>query len=252
MNPASPDLPTGAAAYMAAARRVLDAVADTQMPAIDAAASLCAEAIRRDGQIFLFGTGHSHMLAEEGHFRAGGLAPVCPILATGLMLHEGALTSTRLERTPGIAAAVLDRYPIGPADVVVVFSNSGVNAVPVEAAETAKAKGAKVIGVIAAAYAAAATPPAGGRPLSAVVDLVIDNRGPPGDALVEIPGSGQRTGPGSTLAAAFILNAVLTETACRLAEAGIRPPVYVSANMPGAQENNAGLIDRYRPRNPHL
>ena len=35
---------------------------------------------KNDGMIYIFGTGHSHMLAEEGHFRAGGFAPICPIL----------------------------------------------------------------------------------------------------------------------------------------------------------------------------
>ena len=54
-----------------------------------------------------FGTGHSHMLAEEGHFRAGGFAPICPILFSGLMLHEGSL-SGEIERTAGIATRVLN------------------------------------------------------------------------------------------------------------------------------------------------
>jgi len=30
------------------------------------------------------------------------------------------------------------------------------------------------------------------------------------------------------------------------------PPVYVSANMPGAAAHNAALIAKYRSRNPHL
>jgi uncharacterized phosphosugar-binding protein len=59
-------------------------------------------------------------------------------------------------------------------------------------------------------------------------------------------------GPLSTIAGAFLLNAVLTEAAVRLTARGIQPPVYISANMPGAREHNAALFAKYRTRNPHL
>jgi len=60
-------------------------------------------------------------------------------------------------------------------------------------------------------------------------------------------------GPLSTIAGAFILNAILTEAVCRMvASSDAMPPVYVSANMPGAAQHNARLIQRYRARNPHL
>jgi uncharacterized phosphosugar-binding protein len=80
---------------------------------------------------------------------------------------------------------------------------------------------------------------------------VIDNQGPPGDALVRVQGE-LRTGPGSTVTGAFILGAILSETVLGLAAEGIDPPVYISSNMPGAEEHNARLVARYRPRNPHL
>lgn len=243
---------TGARSYMAAVRRQLDAVESSEAGPIDQAADLCAAAIRADRQIYLFGTGHSHMLAEEGHFRAGGLAAVCPILASPLMLHEGAVASSQFERTADLAEAILDRYPIGNGDVAFVFSNSGVNTVPVEAAAIMRDRGAKVVAVLSTAYAAHARPGPSGRRLSDMADIVIDNHGPPGDALVAVPDTEQRAGPGSTIAAAFILNAILVEAVVRTVAAGQPAPVYLSANMPGAKENNAGLIDRYRRRNPHL
>ena len=68
------------------------------------------ETLEDGGLIYLFGTGHSHMLAEEGHYRAGGLAAVCPVLHSSLMLHEGAVISTKMERTSGLGSAVLSRY----------------------------------------------------------------------------------------------------------------------------------------------
>lgn len=246
-----PALP-GASRYMAGIQALLASLAATQGRAIDAAAHAVVESLQQGGQLFLFGTGHSHMLAEEGHYRAGGLAPVCPVLSTALMLHEGAVSSTRLERTHGIGLAVLERYQMTAHDVILVFSNSGVNAVPVETAMAAKARGLTVIAVVALAYAATVATGPSGRKLADIADIVIDNQGVPGDALVAVGEGGLRTGPASTIAGAFILNAILTEVAWRLAEAGGEPPIYISANMPGGAAHNAELVARYRPRNPHL
>ncbi|MCL4394994.1 MAG: SIS domain-containing protein [Chloroflexi bacterium] len=245
------DLP-GARTYMHAVRSLLDLVARTQETALDRAATAIVNAIEADGILYLFGTGHSHMLAEEGHTRAGGLAAVCPILASSLMIHESSHAGSLLERTAGIGPAILSRYQPTAKDVIVVFSNSGVNAVPVETALAAKKIGMTVIAMVALEYAAVAPLSALGKRLADVADIVIDNGGPPGDALVEIGNTGLRTGAASTVTGAFLLNALLSEVACRLAKKGGTPPVYVSSNLPGAAGHNTALHDRYRARNPHL
>lgn len=242
----------GARQYMKRVRDLLDRIADTQADPIQAAAGAIERSLRADGRLYLFGTGHSHMLAEEGHYRAGGLAGVTPVLSTSLMLHEGAVVSTRFERTSGVGPLILSRYGLTANDVIVIFSNSGVNAVPVETAEAAKASGATVIAVVALEYAASVPAGPGGRKLADIADIVLDNHGVPGDALVEVADTGLRTGAASTVSGAFILNAILTEVAWRLAEGGENPPIYISANMPGAAAHNQALVDRFRPRNPHL
>jgi len=242
----------GARAYMDAVRERLDAVASQQLAAIDRAAAAFVETIEAGGLIYLFGTGHSHMLAEEGHYRAGGLAPVCPVLHSSLMLHEGAVVSTRLERTNGLGSAVLSRYRPTPMDVLVVFSNSGVNTVPVETALAARDIGMKVIAVIAQEYAAQVPAGPSGKKLADIADIVLDNHGVAGDALVQLENTELRVGPLSTIAGAFILNAVLTEAVWRINAKGVMPPIYISANMPGASEHNVALIEQYRTRNPHL
>ena len=242
----------GADAYCTAALTILNQIITTQTDAIDAAAASVVNSIEADGLVYLFGTGHSHMMAEEGHYRAGGLGAICPILSSSLMLHESAAASTRVERTPGIGSAVLSRYAPTTDDTLFVFSNSGVNAAPVETALAAKAYGLTVIGVVSLDYSLNTAPKVDGKRLSDVADIVIDNRGVPGDSLVEIGDSGLRTGPASTVSGAFILNAVLTEAIWRLAEVGTTPPIYISANMPGAIEHNDELVKRFRTRNPHL
>jgi len=236
--------------YLAEAAERLGSIRTGQESAFAAATDTMQRAAAGGRLIYLFGTGHSHMLAEEGHYRAGGLACIVPVLAATVMLHEGAIAGSKLERTAGLAEIVLSRYPIGTGDVLIVFSNSGVNAVPVEAARVGRARGATVIAVTSQEYSRAA---ANGRTrLADVADIVIDNRAPPGDALIEVAPDGLRAGPISTVVGAAILNALCVEVAARLVAAGGDAPVYVSANMPGAAERNAVLVARYRARNPHL
>jgi uncharacterized phosphosugar-binding protein len=249
--PQKQNLP-GAQAYMDAVRERLDVIASRQLGAIDQAAAAIVEAVEAGGLVYLFGTGHSHMLAEEGHHRAGGLAAVCPILRTSLMLHEGSALSGTMERMSGLGPAVLSSYRPTSKDALVIFSNSGVNAVPVEMALAATEIGMKVVAVVAREYASQIPAGPSGKKLTDIADIVLDNHGVAGDALVGLAGSGLRVGPLSTIAGAFIWNAVLTEAVWRINEKGVTPPVYVSGNMPGAAEHNAALVEQCRARNPHL
>lgn len=242
---------SGAFAYMDAVAALLDDIRRTQAGAIDAAATAVTRAIEAGGVVYLFGTGHSHMLAEEGHYRAGGLVPVVPIFDEALMLHKGAVESTKRERETGVSAPLLARYNPTPDDVLIVFSNSGVNAVPVEMAQAGKTAGMAVIAFVARQYEAQ-TEAKVGQKLSEVADIVIDNRGVRGDAVVPLGDEGIRVAPTSTVAGAFILNAIVAEVATRLHRPDQPAPVYISANVPGASEHNQRLMERYGGRNPHL
>lgn len=217
--------------------------------AIRSAAEAVAAAAQADRQFFVFGTGHSHMLAEEVLYRAGGLACAVPILSAATMLHEGAVSGSALERTEGLVAPIIGRYGLGRGDVLMVISNSGVNAAPLEAARLGRAAGATVIALTSLDYSTAAAK--GGTRLADLADIVIDNGIEPGDAITALPGSDLRAGPASTVVGAAILNAIVVEVASALAKDG-DPPVFRSANMDGAKENNARLVARYRERNPHL
>jgi uncharacterized phosphosugar-binding protein len=192
------------------------------------------------------------MLAEEGHTRAGGLAPVCPILSSSLMIHESAASASKLERLSGVAATLLVRYQLTSKDVLIIFSNSGVHAVPVEMAILARQIGLKVIAIVALEYTLHAPLSSVGKRLNEIADIVIDNQGPQGDALVPINGTDLKVGAPSTIAGAFIVNSIFTEVAWRIAAAGETPPVYISGNMPHSAEHNLALRNQYRSRNPHL
>jgi uncharacterized phosphosugar-binding protein len=238
--------------YFDSLAALLGEIAAQQSEAIQRAGTMVAQAIAGDGVVHTFGSGHSHMIAEEAFFRAGGLAPVNPILDEKLIFLDGAVESTRAERTPGYAEKLLTGEDIQAVDVSIVISNSGRNAVPIEFALGMKARGVKVIAITnprQAATSASTSRHASGKYLYEVADLVIDNCIPIGDAVLEIPGLSQKMGPASTVAGAAIINAVMIEAAVCLQSMGVRVPIISSANVGvGAlAEIKSALVD-WAPR----
>jgi uncharacterized phosphosugar-binding protein len=218
--------------YFSTLSRILAEISERQAQPIEKAADLVARAIASGRVVQTFGSGHSHMIAEEAFFRAGGLLPVNLILDESLIFLNGAVESTRAERQPGYAATILAREDIRAGDVAIVISNSGRNAVPIEMALHFQAAGVKVIAITNPRQAA--TSPSrheSGQYLYQVADVVIDNCVPVGDAVLEIPGLPQKMGPSSTVAGAAILNAVMIEAAVRLETMGEKAPIIASANV---------------------
>ncbi len=137
--------------------------------------------------------------------------------------------------------------------MLVVFSNSGVNALPVEVTEEAKARGATTVAVLSKRYTRQAPVTSkSGVGLLEVADFVIDNHVPPGDALISFEQDAFRAGSASTVAGAFIWNALVAETVAILERDGTAAPVYISSNMPNAKEHNRALVAKYRGRVRHL
>src|SRR5215212_6522351 len=196
-----------------------------------------AETTSKDQRIFLFGTGHSHLLAEEGFYRAGGLANVVPILTEHVMLHHLPSLGSRLERTPGLATLILERYAPQPGEMLFVFSNSGVNQLPVEMALHGRERGVFVVSISSFEYARQAPLSALGPRLDQSADVALDNGGLPGDASLKLDDFPWRVAPSSTVICALLWNGLVAETARLLLESGSTPPVFVSLNVPGAAEH---------------
>jgi uncharacterized phosphosugar-binding protein len=243
--------------YFEAAGRVLAEVAATQAEPLEAAARLVAGSAAAGGVLHLFGAGHSQLLALDAFVRAGGLACVNPILDPSLSPAAG-LEVARAERTEGLAAAILAGEDLRPGEVVLVASNSGVNAVPVEVALGCRERGLRVVALTNLEQAKAAAPrhPSGAR-LHELADVVIDNRCPPGDAAITLA-SGDRVGPLTTVVGAAVVAALCARVAELLLEQGHRPLVLASQNLDGrpAVQDNAELVRPYldrvraRPRGP--
>jgi uncharacterized phosphosugar-binding protein len=216
--------------YLDAALDVAHRAASTQLPALREAATAIADAMQRDRRFWVFGSGHSHLLVEEIWGRAGGFVNVHPILEPALMLHEGLEKSSRLERLAGLAAEILDLRGVGEGDCILVISNSGRNAVPVEMARGARERGATVIALTSLAHSGAVTSRSpGGDRLFEAADIVIDNCGVPGDAIV--PRQPFPIGPTSTVVGALLLQAMMCEVADELDRRGVSVDIYESLNV---------------------
>ena len=239
------------AVYQDRLQAVLATALREEVQNVRRAAEVVAATFSARGVLYIFGSGHSHMFAEEAFYRAGGAVRVYPVLKPRHMLHEGAVRSTQLEREAGHAAEVLSGYELEPdRDCVLVASNSGANALPVEVAATARAQGLSVIAITSRAYARAVSRP--GPRLHDVADVVIDNHCPPGDALVRLADDLPPTGPASTVVGLALLNSVVVEACAIQLARGERPEVFLSANMPGAAPHNEQAVAALSARVPHL
>lgn len=235
--------------YKTAVVEILERIENTQGDTIKKAGAIIADSLELGGLLHAFSTGHSHMFAEELFYRAGGLVPVNPILDTGLMLHQGAVKSTRLERLPGYARCILDGVDFNEREPILIVSNSGINAVPVEAALVSKEKKLNVIAVTSVDISCKLqSRHRSGLKLMDAADLVIDNCIIGNDATVEIPGTNQCIGAVSTIATCYIAQRLIIEVANEFLKRGKVPPVYKSANIPGGDEHNAELINLYKSR----
>ncbi|MBA3436280.1 MAG: SIS domain-containing protein [Chloroflexi bacterium] len=244
---------TRSVAWISEGAALLKKVATSQAEAIEEASSWCAEAIAADGLVHLFGTGHSRIPVEEMFPRYGSYPGFNPMVELSMTFHtqvvgaNGQRQAMYIERMPGLAEVILSNFGYGPSDVMMVFSASGLTAVPVEMARGARARGLRVIAVtsVAQSMSAEADEAAGARLLDEA-DLVIDLCTPPADALSDIDGLDTPVGPGSTLAAVAIVNAIKVRVAELLVERGAMPPVITRASVVGAERSRTLFDQAYR------
>lgn len=210
------------------------------------------EALANKKFLYAFGTGHSHLLAEEIFYRAGGLATACPILDDRVMLHKDAIEATYTEREEGFSKRLLDLYPVEAGDVLIVASNSGRNAVPIEMALEGRARGMKTIAIMNMAHGKVwGSRHKSGKILGEVADLCIDTCGIPGDACTPVEGFSQLIGSPSTATGAMIINLILVNGIENALKRGATPEVFISSNSNG-DDHNDRMLQKYKSRVRHL
>jgi uncharacterized phosphosugar-binding protein len=239
--------PPGTTSFLAAARLLLDGI-EAQSDAIGSVSLACADAIAAGGLVHLFGTGHSRIPVEEMFPRYGSYPGFNPIVELSMTFHtqvvgsNGQRQAMFIERTPGLAEAILANFDLQPTDVMMVFSASGLSAVPIEMALGARARGLTVVAVTSVAQSTAGEPTHEAGRLLDNADIVLDLCTPAGDALVTIEGLETPVAPGSTIAAVALVNEIKAQTAALLVERGAMPPVLTSAAIVGKDES-ARLFD---------
>ena len=244
---------TAAGAWLTEARGILDRIEATQMAAIAETADRSARAIADGGLVHLFGTGHSRIPLEEMFPRYGSYPGFHPIAELSMTFHtqvagaNGQRQAMFIERMEGLAEVILANFQFGPSDLMIVFSASGLTAVPIEMAMGCQARGVPVVAVTSVAQSMARPPdhPTGTRLLDHA-DVVIDLCTPAGDALVTLDGLDTPIGPGSTVANAAIVNEIKVQTAERLLAAGVLPPVLTSSAVVGPERSAALFEAAYR------
>ncbi|MEU2059661.1 SIS domain-containing protein [Streptomyces sp. NPDC013455] len=242
---------TPADLFFDAAIGLLQRVREEEAEAIAAAGALLADTVAAGGRLFAFGAGHSSLAAQDVVYRAGGLALMNLLTVPGVVGVDvtPATLGSALERVDGLASAVLDTSPLRAGDALVIVSLSGRNALPVEMAQGARARGVRVIGVTSVAYAAeTASRHASGTFLKDHCDIVLDSKIAVGDAELTLDTIPAPFAPASTVVTAALMQAVTATAAADLADRGIEPPLLRSGNVDGGHEWNGRVLTEYGDR----
>ncbi len=229
--------------------KVLNGVWETEKEKIIEAGEKVADSVEKGGIIQTFGTGHSHLVAEEIFYRAGGLAPVNAMLEPSLTGHQQVTKSEFTERMEGWGEIILNYHEPSSNDIIIVISNSGRNSAPIEVAWEAQNRDLPVVAILSRDYCEnISSRHSSGKKLSDVADIVIDNGSSLGDANVKLSGLDIPVGPTSNISALFIIQAVVITAIDKLLERDIKPPVFLSGNLDEGRAYNEKLLKKYWDR----
>ena len=232
-----------ASAYYDRCLAMLATARENNTATIAALTPIIGAVVARGDMIHTFGSGHSEIIAREIVGRAGGLVCITSINDP---------TAGFIENLVGYGTKLVERYDrqyeLRAGEVVIVISNSGKNASPIEVALHAKKKGCIVVGLCSLAMSTTSkTVHPEGRKLHEIADYVLDNGGVPGDAIMKMTDD-VMTGPTSTFIGCSLLNWLLISAMEWLRDHGHDIPTLRSQNVPGSIERNRAVGEKYKHR----
>jgi uncharacterized phosphosugar-binding protein len=230
----------------------LENVRTTQAGSIERAAERCAKSIAAEKLVFTFGTGHGALPALESFPRTGTIVGFRPIVeSTMISFHHvwgdmGARQYRFIHAQEGYGRAILRSHQLDPADTMLLFSHSGINAVIMDMAIECKERGIALIGVTSLPHSSS-TPSrhSSGKRLFEIADVVIDTGIPLADASLYIDGLDSPVGASSTSVTIAVAHAIVAATAEKLVQQGIKPHVMVSPNTTGKEAANRQNDENY-------
>ena len=241
--------------YRVKVGEILDAIAEKEQDAFAKAADILSDAVIAGKLINVFGAGgHSAVGAMEIFWRAGGLVQVNAMFPPGTNIVNSYPT---LAKVTGAAPFILNFYRVNKGDVLVLINFYGLNPISVDVAIEAKKRGVTLITVNSHKFAAKVPADFKWRHPSKknihdMADVKIDNHVPYPDAVLKLDGVEENVTPTATIATCFALNCMMSETIQRLVDKGHKPDVWISNNIPGCDEHNVPMVEKYRGRIHHL
>ena len=237
---------------------VTDAMSDImreEEEAILKAADLLSDKVIEGRLVNIYGAGgHSAIAAMEIFWRAGGIAQVNAMFPTGTNIVSANPTTAKLE---GYAPYILNFYDVYKDDVLILVNFYGLNITAVDVAIEAQKRGVKLITVNAHKFAQKVPEDfiwrhPNKKNINDYADIAVDNHVPYPDAILKIPGVPEEVAPTATTLTCFTLNLMMAETIRMIKEKGGTPDIWVSNNIPGCDEHNKPIHDKYRKRIHHL
>lgn len=213
------------------------AILEQESQNIRDAAQAVADSIINERDFLTFGSGHSELVAREAMWRAGGLGCAMTIIDP---------SGGDVERLEGAASLILGHYVLRQGSTIIIISNSGINPVPIEAAQLAKEAGLTVVSISSVKNTQdVLTRHKSGKKLYEIADISIDTHTPRGDSAIPMEGNPLKTGATSTLSGIFIMQSIIVEASQMMQSAGHAPPLVVSANVPEGDKHNNAIKERY-------
>jgi uncharacterized phosphosugar-binding protein len=240
------------------AREVMDAIESTQMENIKKAATLMADSIERERWVHTFGCGHATLPIEEMYPRIGGFVGFHPMVELPLTFFTnivGGMSVQQfvfLERVEGYGKEIMKGWNFDKNDCMWLFSHTGINAVNIDVAMEARARGMKVIVYGSAAEAEGKkTRHSSGKTLFELADIVVDTCVPVNDASVPLKNHMDKVGPVSTMGFITTVWMTVTTVAEILSGRGVKLYIHPSHNIPGdttAHQRLEDALGEYKKR----
>jgi uncharacterized phosphosugar-binding protein len=240
------------------AREVMDKIASSQMDNIQKAATIMADSIEKERWVHTFGCGHATLPIEEMYPRIGGFVGFHPMIELPLTFFTnivGGMSVQQfvfLERVEGYGKEIMKGWNFDKNDCMWLFSHTGINAVNIDVALEARARGMKVIVYGSAAEAVGKkTRHSSGKTLFELADIVVDTCVPVNDASVPLKNHMDKVGPVSTMGFITTVWMTVTTVAEILADRGVKLYIHPSHNIPGdttAHQRLEEALDAYKKR----